>query len=157
MFVSSYLQGMITHIVCKTILDMKSTEYNIGCEDKVPGVLWDYLLNHKATELYGCRDDAVQRGWINCVYARGLMSCLQQAAIRVPIILAPILTLGSFQLLTTPLLLFLLWFVPLGVRLISVLPLSSCGLLFSGISTSPSSWVVTVVNKRQTCLPLLIP
>lgn len=39
MFVFSYLQGMITHIVYKTILDMKSTEYNIGCEDKVPSVL----------------------------------------------------------------------------------------------------------------------
>ncbi|PKU37265.1 alpha-2-hs-glycoprotein [Limosa lapponica baueri] len=30
---------MITHVVCKTILDMKSTEYNTGSEDKAPGVL----------------------------------------------------------------------------------------------------------------------
>lgn len=62
---------------------------------------------------------------------QGLMSCLQQADIRDSIILAPILTLASFQLLNTPLLLSLLWFPLLGVHLISAVPLSSCRLLSS--------------------------
>lgn len=39
MFVSSCLPGMITHIACKTIFDMKSIDYKIDCEDKVPSVL----------------------------------------------------------------------------------------------------------------------
>lgn len=152
MFVSSYLQGMTTHIVCKTILDMKSTECNISYEDKVPDVrLLIESQSHRTAWLQRTpRDDAVQRGWIARLVCPGAN---ELSAVT----LAPILTPGSFQLLSTPLLLSLLWFLPLGVHLISVAPLSSCGLLFSGISTSPSSWVITVANEPQTHLPLRSP
>lgn len=84
-------------------------------------------------------------------HPRGLISSLQQPAIWVPDILASILTLKSFQLLSIPLLLSLLWFLPLGVHLSFLIPFSSCGLLSSGISTSPLGVATWPTRLRHIC------
>lgn len=84
-------------------------------------------------------------------HACGLVSSLQQTAIRVPDILAFLLAPGSFWFLLVPLLFSLHWFLPSGVHLISLVSFSSCGLLSSGTSTSPSVVATWPANLRHVC------